>query len=262
MPFVPPAPWRYFAGAGEDEADALERLRTSYLGAGYDDATYDDDRLTLALTRAVREVERYTSRIFVAVEATLDMDGTGVERLWLPLPVVSEDQDGEGVTAVSIGLTSPAAIEADAYIVREGVGPPGDDPRDNPWIELIAETTYGGGLRSGVWPRGSRNVHVTATWGYVEADGTTPETVRHVVARLVPRYLPMAGDTSAAESAAVTGIVQESTEGRSYVLADHAVSNGLTGDRALDIALNALRRPVQARISRVRPPRASSRRRW
>ena len=263
MSFVPPAPWAYFAAAGEDEADALERLRESYLGAGYDDATYDDDRLTLALTRAVREVERYTSRIFVAVEATLDMDGTGVERLWLPLPVVSEGQDGEGVTAVSIGLTSPAAIEADAYIVREGVGPPGDDPRDNPWIDLLADVSYGGGLRSGVWPRGARNVHVTATWGYLEADGTTPETVRYVVARLVPRYLVMAGDSSAAaDTAAATGLVQESTEGRSYVLASHAVSAGLTGDRALDAALNALRRPVQARISRVRPNRASGRRRW
>lgn len=262
MSFVPPAPWRYFAGDGDDEAAALERLRASYLGPGYDDAAYPDEALTLGLTRAVREVERYTSRVFAAVTATLDVDGTGVERVWLPLPVVSEDQGGDGVTEITIGVANPSTIQADAYQVRDGLGPPGDDPRDNPWIDLLADVTFGGGLRSGVWPRGARNVHVTATWGYVEADGTTPEAVRYVVARLVPRYLVMAGDSAGAAAGAAAGIVQESTEGRSYVLADHAVSAGLTGDRALDAALNALRRPVQARISRVRPNRATPRRRW
>jgi hypothetical protein len=260
--FVPPDPWSYFAAEGDDEAAALERLRESYLGSGYDEAAYADELLTLALTRAVREVERYTSRVFARVDGTLDVDGTGVERLWLPLPIVSEDQGGDGVSAVTIGVLEPSDVDADAYHVREGLGPPGDDPRDNPWIELLTETTFAGGLRSAVWPRGSRNVHVTASWGYVEADGTTPEAVRYVVARLLPRYLPMAGDAAAAAASAAAGIVQESTEGRSYVLATHAVSAGLTGDRALDIALNALRRPVQARISRVRPTRATTRRRW
>ena len=119
-----------------------------------------------------------------------------------------------------------------------------------------------GSWRTGEWPRGARNVRVTATWGYVEADGTTPELVRDVVARLTVQRLALAGDAAAAEAATARGIVQESTEGRSYQLANHAVSSGLTGDRALDIALNQLRAPVRAVISRPRPNRTRRRRAW
>lgn len=261
-------PWAHFANDDEadDEADALTRLR-GIMGASY--ATDpDDDELTLALGRAVAFLHRATGRLFVQTSGTLSLDPEEVDptgrtyRLHLPLPVVSAHQaTGGGVSAVTTGdVDDPDEVDADDYVVNDGVGFPPNDPRDNPWIDLRSVST---GLATPVsvspeatvdsgWGVGVRNVHVTAVWGYCDEQGRTPEQVRKLLALLVIRELADLGDDHDRGNLLAGAVIGESVEGRSVTLAAGAAGAGPTGDRVIDTLIAAYRRPPQARISR--PP--------
>lgn len=254
-------PWRYFEDPGtpDDEAAALVLLRAR-MGTSY--ATVPDDvELTRILTRAVRLLERYTKRFFVLRVGTLTLDGTNAERLWLPFPVVSIDQGGAGagVTAVAIGDADP--LEVDAYDVNDGAWEGYDDPRSDPAINWARTGPYSAlpsqpprrELGSRSWPAGMRNISVTASWGYLEEDGTIPELIQHALARLVILNIAPLDDEAACLDARTAGaLVSETTTGRSYTLNSASVGMGLTLDREIDSILRSYRRPPDAYVSNLR----------
>lgn len=262
MPLDPLDPLFYYAKDG-DEDDALDALRAR-MGASYATAP-DDDVLTRLLGLAAGILHKATGRWFYPRQGTIEVSGTGDERLTLPAPVVSAEQlTGGGVTAVTI---EGSAIDATSYVANQGALPgSSQDPRDNPFLEWSTSLT-GYGLPPLVssrwrrWPYGVGNIAVTATWGYVEEDGTTPEPILHALARLVVLQAAAVdlGDVAAQDDRRRGGVLSESVQGRSYGFDPAAVGRGVTLDREIDSILRAYRRPPVVRVSRGRRCRQRAR---
>jgi hypothetical protein len=262
-----PEAWRYFLPAGvegeDPEADALAALRAE-LGASYTDAP-DDGPLTTALEAARDFLEAATGRFFVARTGVLHLDGNRGSRLWLPFPVVSVSQlEGAGVTEILIG-TDTTAVDSEFYTVNDGAGLGSSDPRDNPWIELVAPEGATFATRSpepgnlATWPLGVASIHVTATWGYLDQAGAVPALVRRALALLVIRHLVTPDDPDGLEDLHRGALVAESTQGRSYQLGDRAVGGGPTTARELDLLIARFRAPARVTLPSP-PPRRRSRR--
>lgn len=262
--------WEHF---GADEETAMAALRAA-MGDSYA-ATPDDATLTAALVEAVDYLEAATGRFFVARSGTLSVDGTGTTRLFLPYPVVSTGQDAAGgVSEILIG-DDTTAVDEDAYEVNDGIGLPGRDPRDHPFIDLILPSSGTsfvsrppgfGGAR--VWPLGTRNVHVAALWGYVDESGATPTLARKALAGLAIRALAAWDDPDAQADLHQGAITTETTRDRSISYSSGASGGGITTDRTLDMLIARLRAPARVRVqvpprrrvndvrnSLIRPPR-------
>lgn len=251
-----PEAWEHFADdpeATDADDDALTALRAR-LGATFAESP-DDAPLLAALAQAVAFLERATGRWFTARTGTIKVSGTGTPRLFLPLPVVSVDQGGTGVTAITLGDdTDP--LDPEFYTVNDGAGLPGRDPRDQPVIDMQGTTTGSSVFTSrppgwdawSAWPRGVRNVNVTATWGYVDESGHTPELARQALALLTVRALVPPEDGDGREDLRRGALMSESTQGRSYSLAAGGTGGGLTTDRELDLLIGSLRAPPVPRI--------------
>lgn len=246
MPLDHQEPWRYF---GADEATALLALRAA-MGASYA-AEPDDDTLSGWLNLAVDRLETYTGRFFVPRTGRLDIDGNTYKILQLPYPVVSDDQIDGATVEVVIGRDldaepiDPANYHANAGAMR---GP--TDPRNNPNLSLYEAPASDVGSPVTYWPYGIQNIHVTATWGYLEPDGTTPRLIRQVLARLCIFYsAPNDEEDAVADRTRMGGLISESVRDRSYSYGDAFLSAGLTGDREIDIILQQYRRPPDIRQS-------------
>lgn len=259
-----PEAWRYFADGSDDEGDALARLRAT-MGASYA-STPDDDALTVALARARDVLEGVTGWFFVKRNGRLDVDGTGTYRLFLPFPVVSEGQDGAGVTEILVG-EDETSIDLESVTVNDGASPGPDDPRKHAFIDAanysaspLADVSPES-FTNGIWPWGVRNVHVTADWGFLDQTGGTPEQARRVLAFLAIRELVALDDEEGLEDLRRGAIQSEQTQGRSYTLGPVAQSIGYTGVREIDVILKQLHRPADAYIP-TPPGRRGSRGRF
>lgn len=264
MPLTNREHWRYFEDPGtpDDEAAAIALLRAR-LGTSYA-TTPDDATLSAILKRSVRLLERATQRFFVQRVGRLDLAGTGVGRLWLPFPVVSTDQGGTGVTEVVIDNGDP--LEAASYDANDGAWEGPDDPREDPYLEWARTGPWSSlpsqpprrELGGRTWPLGTKVVGVTASWGYLDEDGTTPEPILHALARLVILNTPALDDPGACADARAGAIVSETTQGRSYTYTDRVAGTGLTLDREIDSILRSYRRPPEAYVPNMRQafPRA------
>lgn len=246
--------WEHF---GTVEDDALAALRAMM---GEDYATDPEDaKLKDALDQAVAYLQGATGRIFVARSGTLDVDGTGTHRLFLPLPLVSVNQaEAGGISEILIGDDS-TALDADTYQANDGVGLPGRDPRDHPFVDLVAPSGSlsfvsrppgFGGWRN--WPEGVRNVHVTALWGYLNESGATPVLARKALAGLTVRALTTWADTDGLDDLHLGAVQSESTRDRSVSYGERAGGGGITTDRELDLLIARLRAPQRVRVAQ--PP--------
>lgn len=248
--------WAHF---GADQAEALDALRAA-MGDSYTDAP-EDAELLAALELAVAYLEGATGRVFVPRSGELLIDGTGSPRLFLPLPVVSASQlEGAGVSEVSIG---GEVLDADGYVVADGVGLPGRDPRDHPWIDLHPGPVGGSfvsrppgweGWR--VWPWGPRVVSVTAVWGYLDERGQTPALARQALAGLTVRALVRWDDPDARADLTASAVVSEATRDRSISYSARVQGGGITTDRELDLLIARLRAPRPPRVPRAPGRRA------
>lgn len=244
-------PWHYFDAA--DQAAAVAALRAA-MGSSYASSPDAADLLT-ALSRAVSHLHKRTQRFFLQRTGSLVVDGNGAPLLPLPHPVISTDQGGTGITAITV---NGETIDSDSYVVNEGAQLGDDDPRDNPFVTYdrsfalsaqslppIEEVGY-----TGWWTPGTRNVVVTGSFGYVEEDGSTPSPILDALARLCIRQLVPRDDEDALEDLRRGALIYEQTQGRSYSLATGMVSGGSTGDRELDQVIAEYTRPPTVHISR------------
>lgn len=247
--------WEHF---GTVEATALALLR-EYMGDDYASDPTDSD-LKDALDQAVAYLEAATGRVFTARSGTLSVDGTGTHRLFLPLPVVSTNQDADsgGISEITIG-DDDTAIDSDTYQANDGIGLPGRDPRDLPFVDLVVSSSGGtfvssppgfGGWRA--WPEGVRNVHVTALWGYVDANAETPALARKALAGLTARALVTWSDLEDLDDLHRGAVETEATRDRSVSYGERAGGGGITTDRELDLLIARLRAPPLPRVPR--PP--------
>ena len=262
MPLSNREPWRYFDA--NDEPTAMLALRAR-MGTSY--ATVPDDA-TLAdiLDRSVRFVERATQRFFVRRDGEIKLRGAGEPRQSLPFPVISVDQGATGVTSVTIDDdTDP--IDVEEYVVNDGAWEGPEDPRTDPFIEW-AVSGFGSFVSRPPEIATSRrrfaygvgNIAVSASWGFVEPDGTTPIMILHMLARLCILNSAPNDDLCAVDDKKRGALLSESTSGRSYQMALHAVSSGLTLDREIDLILREYKRPPEVYISR--PPARRGRTRY
>lgn len=250
--------WAYW---GATEEAGLAALRAA-MGASY--ATDPSDgALLAALEIAVETMEAATGRWFLARAGTLHLDGTGSHRLFLPYPVVSASQlEGGGVTAITIG-DDATELDATSYIVNDGIGLSGRDPRDHPFIDRVTPdgmTSRPFGWNAERWPYGMRNVHVTATWGYCDAVGGVPALALRLLSGLTVRALAAWDDVDAQADLHVGAIAAESTRDRSITYGPRAGGGGITTDRELDLLIARLRAPrrVAVPLSPGRRRRSSS----
>lgn len=244
MALDPIQPWHYFDPAVE--ATALADLRAR-MGASFASSP-DDATLKRLLARVVKFLHSRTGQFFLIRSGDLRVNGLGGDHLPLPYPVVSTDQGGAGVTSILVdGFDT--AIDSQAYRVNDGAIDGPEDPRLYPFVERAPYQSgaiiYGPLWSSGaLFPKGSRNILITADWGYVEEDGSTPEEILYFIARACVVMAPTPDDYDGQEDKRRGAIVMEQTRGRMVQMAQESVSRGILLDRELDEILAHYTRPA------------------
>ena len=267
-------PWRYFEDPSvpNDEAAALLLLR-EYVGPSFAAPNPDDATLSRLLAGRVAQLERVTKRWFVRRDGTLDLHGTDAPRIWLPAPVIAATQTGAALTtpilAPSITIwDGPDPEDPEEYAVHAGAWEGYNDPRDDPFAEWIGDRLFDSSISrppeietgARVWPYGVQNIHVTASWGYLEEDGTTPELIRQALALMCVLWAEGNDDCAAISDRRRGALIAESTQGRSWTYSASGTSAGPTNQREIDQILRDYTRPPEATISR--PPRRRGRARY
>lgn len=190
----------------------------------------DDLRLQSLLDDATRFIDDATGWWFAPRAATLRLDGSGHD--WLPLPAPP-------ITVTSVVLDGVALALVDLLVD----GTPGELPDRRRTPQLARPT--------GCWTRGRRNVVIVGSFGFVEADLSSPPlAIREACLRLAVRNLALLGDPEGQAERRVGEVFREHTDGHSYELAGVLPGapggwrrGGLTGDPDIDRALERYRRP-------------------
>ena len=244
--------WEYF---GATEAEGLTALRAALGSAWASDPS--DEILGDVLERAAALLHDITGLFFVVKSGSVDVSGEGEIRQPLPLPVVSTDQGGDGITAITVD--GEALEDLSDVLINEGAGWGGHDPRWNPFAEWTrGRSTFSTSPEQGaLWPYGVQNIRFTGTFGFVEADGSTPKAIVRLLARIVSRSTSpsaVSAHDDAACDLGTDGLVSEATSGRSYAYSERALSYGVTLDRESDLILRrySRRAGISVRVSRGR----------
>jgi hypothetical protein len=139
-----------------------------------------DSTSTALITRRINKweqiVEQITRNIFVKTSpGELRFDGNDSSILHFSVPLVS-------VSSLKIN-NETVALPADEYVAYTGRGLPQDD-RFNPKIELRPQTQSIFRRNAGLFVMGLDQL-ITADWGFVEADDSTPQMVKDAILELV-----------------------------------------------------------------------------
>jgi len=214
-----------------------------------------DDARVLSLIKTWQAfIERVTRQWFVPRAGTWEVDGSGSTLMQLPVPIVS-------VTALYVNSDFETALPADEYEVYNGRGEDGGrDDRKNPRIKLVTgETSIFTGTgplrnRQVVFEIGEKNHRIVGSFGYVEADGTTPEPIKYALRKLVVRSsTPMAGVNGGGAGPAGP-VIEEETDRHRKRWADPLVGSkafSTTGDLELDQILALYKSPFSIKAPRT-----------
>jgi hypothetical protein len=158
---------------------------------GITDTELSDDRAISLIRGWQAWLEKATGNFFVAKDAIVDFDGDGSRLLQLPIPIIS-------VNNLYINDDFDNAVDVNNYKVYNARGPVSDDRR-NPRIKLTltGRTTSVYQFNKGAGGKfivGDLNQRVDGTWGYTEADGSTPEPICRAVKILVIATAEFLGD--------------------------------------------------------------------
>lgn len=196
---------------------------------GITPAMADDARLTALLTQASQFIDTYTEQWFEPRTETLRFDGHDGELLHLPVPILA--------------LTSVTLDGAALSLTEDVIAYKSLRDRSNPKLARAG---------SGVWCVGRQNIVVVGSFGYCEADGTSPPPeIQRATLLLVVRNLAQLADPAAADARRAGEVFKEVTDGHSYELGGNFAGaagswrrNGLTGDPEIDRVLMRYRRPI------------------
>lgn len=207
----------------------------------------DDDRVNLLLDLWSDFVDRATGQWFESRPATLDLDGRGVTLLRLPVPILT-------VTSLFVNDDFVNAVAATDYrVYAERGAPEGRDDRKNPRIKIITgeDSIFAGtgqvDRRNLTFVVGEQNQRVVGTFGYLDADGTTPKAINYAVKKLVIRGVKPLYPGSVAGSGGGAGtVIEEETDRHRKKWADPLVASKrwvVTGDLEVDQILAMYRKP-------------------
>ena len=152
-------------------------------------------------------VEKLTGQVFrTLTPGELIFDGNNSHLLHFNLPMIA-------VTSVKVN-GSTTALDASEYRAHVGRQVPKDD-RQNPKLELLGNRTQTIYSSSGSsWFGKGADQAITATWGYLDADGNTPAPVKQAIIELVTLdakgYWDKLQDN---EDVAITPMQRERTDG-------------------------------------------------
>jgi len=154
-------------------------------------------------------IERACRQWFEPRTVNLKCDGNGSDFLPFSVPVIS-------ISELKVN-NSEAVLDPSRYRVYNANPMP--DDRRNPRIRLISysrdiytdSVAYGG--RS-VFLKGGQNQSIIGVFGFVEADGSTPELIKHALLKLVVEKIrSRPGATPTGNSPLVGLILEEWTDG-------------------------------------------------
>jgi hypothetical protein len=184
----------------------------------------EDDRIETCITLAQSLIERLTGMFYEArSDYVLQLDGRDNNLLRLPVPPAATN-------AISTVTIDDEVLEDTDYRV---IMPQVPDGRLNSKIMRIG----------GVWPRGTGNVTLTGTFGYVDvvSEGVyrTPDLIKELCKRITIWGLPEIADAEAQKS---SRIISEAIGNYRYQLSE-AERNGYFGDVRIDNLIAMFRRP-------------------
>jgi hypothetical protein len=235
-------------------------------GIGIPDTIATDDRVEDELIPlSTQVIDRVTRQWFEERSGTFELDGTQSDTLHLPVPIIE-------ITEVRINSSSDA-LDASYYRVYNGRAAPSDDRR-NPRIKLIAaqdRNIFTAPILHDnarlLFRKGRKNQTIVGTFGYVEADDTTPLLIKRAALKMIaywvtnPIYTPPGGSTSLGSTGGSAGaVVEEETDGHRIKYADVSYASastrpGLSGlipdPEVHEILLKLYRAPITVAASGV-----------
>jgi hypothetical protein len=193
---------------------------------GVSDEDYTTEYVQERIDLASKTVERLLGLFFEPkVGHVVTMSGPGHDTLFLPYPPTTTS----AITEITVGGT---AVDSEYW---EVIMPEFPDGRLNPKILHL----------TGSWTAGKRNVIITGTFGFVEADGTSiPPEIHDLCKRVAIWGMPKLGDTGALKA---DRIVEESIEGYRYKLSE-VMPSGTFDDPKIDSLLARFHRPAMGTI--------------
>lgn len=216
-------------------------------------ATHSDDRIQGSLDLWTQFIERVTRNFFEPRACTLDMDGNDSAVLFLPVPVIT-------VSQLFVNDDFTTVVSPTMYKIYNGREQPRDD-RWNPKIKLIRQGTIYSPPRTRWGPnflKGVQNQRVIGTFGFTEADGTTPLAIKRALLKLVVNDLRQQGSSglsgTVGSSRPAGNIMQEITDGHSIMydtMRTKPIRSGytsITGDPSIDQTLAMYRAPIIVRV--------------
>jgi hypothetical protein len=184
---------------------------------------YTNEYIVGRIALAQEFIEKVTGRFFEKRIFTQIVSGRGHDTLILPHPPIS-------ATAISEVKISDEVLEADYYSYYMRRYPSMDD-RFSPKIRKLG----------GIWPKGTDNISVTGSWGFVEDDSglVAPPLIKRLCILIVVKELPEASSASGSRS---SDIIEEQLGDYRYKLAETATQRGgLFGDAKIDSLLSMFR---------------------
>ena len=187
----------------------LEDLRAEGVTA----VDYPNDEILIErITLAQEYIEKVTGRYFEVRSDTLYLNGTGHKLLYLPIPPKN------GIDAITAVTINNETIDSEyyQYILRSI-----PDDRYNPRIIMLV----------GIWPKGTFNVTVTGSFGFVESDETTPLLIKELCKRITIWGIKPIADSSGSK---VDNIIEEQIGDYRYKLSEAVKTGGVFRDYKID----------------------------
>lgn len=220
--------------------------------------TITDDKIQPLLDRWSSFIDEATHQWFEPRSMELMMDGTESRTLFLPVPIISLD-----ALYINGDFTNP--LSTNLYGVYANKTPIRDDRR-NPMIKL-GTTSIGvfdpADFRCGMmFVHGVQNIKLVGTFGFVEADNSTPALIKRAVLKLTIKELLAGGGklwNQVANGPATQGTVTaETTDGHSITYNAFQYKpipgglNGITNDAEVDSILVMYRGPLKVSATQGR----------
>lgn len=221
--------------------------------AGLSQADYPDDDVNAAIDLWSAFIDRATGQWFEERAATFYLDGTDSDLIALPVPIIS-------INEIRINDDS-AALDTSLYRVYNGRGPMPDD-RKHPRIQLVDLSNRSRDIylapdrtKRLMFRKGRQNIYVDGSFGYLEADDSTPPLIERACLKLVIEKLtnPVYDTAPTPPPPLVSGIVlEEWTDGHrlKYAQAGGAYNSrapglsGITSDPEILDILKLYRAPL------------------
>lgn len=212
--------------------------------------TISDPTIQAELDTWSQFIDKACRQWFEPRTLTIDLDGVDSRVLHLPVPVIS-------LTSLYMNADFTTVVPTTAYKLYTNCTAVRDDRR-NPRIELASAgvdvwdySRYASGSRFCI---GTQNQRLVGSFGFVEADGSTPLLIKRAVLKLAARKL--AGGTDIWNQVqegipAGGGLVQsETTDGHSISYAAFSYkptvrgSNNITNDAEVDGIITMYKGPL------------------